>query len=441
MKRSDFTGTGKVFSFTLAQYLKSKSTIIMLVIMVVMSAASMFIMASSMRESSMFSFNIRRIYILNETDFDIQTLDIGNYSEDVGKTEIIMTEGGIDALYSALDNEPYSAAVHLYDKDGGLNIISYTGYESEVNMMSRTVMSEAVTDALNAARFRAYGISAGQINTAFIPFTVSGMSYKDFIAEQKGDTLPGMDSGYFSLSYFYSIIVIMLIMFSTSYIIRSIVEEKASRLVELLMVSVRPLALLTGKILATMVFMILSIIVLFAGTGISGLLIGNTMNVSFSDDILASAGINISFAGFGAVIFLIMLVSIVLGYLTFSIIGGISGASCSAMEDINAASTIVSMLALLGYFTALFVPMFGSRTLMTVLSLCPVISVFSAPISYAAGVISIWVLMLSWLVQLVTIVLLSSFGARVYASLIIHRGTRIKLRQIIRIARENKKKA
>ena len=68
----------------------------------------------------------------------------------------------------------------------------------------------------------------------------------------------------FAVQYVYSILVMLISIMSASYIARAIVEEKASKLVELLMVSVRPLALILGKILAVMVF-VFGLFVLMAG--------------------------------------------------------------------------------------------------------------------------------------------------------------------------------
>ena len=59
------------------------------------------------------------------------------------------------------------------------------------------------------------------------------------------------ETGYWT-QMIYSILVLMVSIFSVSYIVRAVVEEKSSKLVETLLVSIRPLALILGKILAVM---------------------------------------------------------------------------------------------------------------------------------------------------------------------------------------------
>ena len=74
--------------------------------------------------------------------------------------------------------------------------------------------------------------------------------------EAPADELDGADDSMdgFWVQYGYAIVVMMLCMMSTAFLLRAVVEEKESKLVELLMVSVSPLALLGGKILAVMLY-------------------------------------------------------------------------------------------------------------------------------------------------------------------------------------------
>ncbi len=440
MKKSDFTGTGKVFFFTLTQYFKSKSTISMLVTMLVLSVISTLIMASSMGGVSSTEFNAEELRVMNRSGFEIDAGDIAGFSDELSDIDITIIESELETVFAWLEGDPYRAALLVEPDDyGSYSITTYTGEESGVSHYSTFLLGNALSSALTAARCRALGVSGEQLEIALAPFTIETVDAGEFIGSAE-QTLPG-DGSYIMISYAYALIVMMLVMFSTTYIVRSIAEEKASKLVELLMVSVRPLALLLGKILATMCFMIVSMLVLFTGAGLSSIIANRFMGMSLSTDMLASAGINISFAGAGFLILFVIVFSIILGYLAFSILGGIAGATCSTMEDMGPANTIVALLALGGYMAAIFTAIIGSRALLVVCSLLPFISIFIAPISFASGVIGLPLLCLSWLLQIAVIIALSVFGARVYGALIIYRGSRIKLGQLFRIARESRKGA
>ena len=60
---------------------------------------------------------------------------------------------------------------------------------------------------------------------------------------------------------------------------------------------------------------------------------------------------------------------------------------------------------------------------------------------YACGDISLWLLLLSWLTQILVIAALLWLTGRVYADLIINRGTRVKMKELFRMARTGKEAA
>lgn len=127
----------------------------------------------------------------------------------------------------------------------------------------------------------------------------------------------------------YSVLVLMVSVFSVSYIIRAVVEEKSSKLIETLLVSIRPMALILGKILAVMACIFGAFLVLIMGIGISfgasALLLPE-----FSLDGVFHMLSGLSFTWDMAPV---LLVSLALGYLTFALLAGLSGAGCSSTQE------------------------------------------------------------------------------------------------------------
>lgn len=232
------------------------------------------------------------------------------------------------------------------------------------------------------------------------------------------------------LQYGYSILVLMLITISSSYIIRSVVEEKASRLVEFLMVSVKPLALILGKILAMMTFILVMVAVMLGGVFVSGVITGMFMDMGAVMALLEQTGLTSLRVGPGTV--LITLVSLLLGYFTFSILAGLSGAACSNMEEVEGASTTVVILALAGYLVPTIFASTVSGTGSVLLALCPIVSVFSAPVQFVSESVGFPVLLASWGIQIVVIAILAVFMARVYGGLIMYRGSKVKLADLLK---------
>lgn len=248
----------------------------------------------------------------------------------------------------------------------------------------------------------------------------------------------GFDARY-GIQYVYSILVMIVCVFAVSYIVRAVVEEKASKLVESLVVSIRPVALLLGKILAVMTY-ILGLLAAFAAAfGISWLISGQFLDVSFVSEFLANKGISMELLNLGAGTIFAVVVSLVLAYLLFAFIAGLAGAGCSNMEEVGGASTAATWAILLGYFAALFGGMADSTIVNYLLALVPVASSFGAPVLYVFGDIGFGVLIVSWLIQIIAIAALLVLSGRVYDRLILYKGERLTMRKILAVAADRDK--
>ncbi len=251
------------------------------------------------------------------------------------------------------------------------------------------------------------------------------------------DYLGGEQVGFetrFNVQYAYSIILMMVSIFSVTYIVRAIVEEKVSKLVETLMVSVKPLALMMGKVLAVMTFMFVMLAGLCLATGISYGITGQFMDISFIGNILENFGITADLLKMEPLTIIVIMVCLVLAYLFFSILAGLTGAGCSNMDEVEGAN-MTAMFAILGGFLASCFAQAMGESMAVFLSLCPVVSAFAAPVYYALGNIGIGTMAISWVIQIVMIYLLFRLSAAVYDQLIMYRGSRVKIRNILSMAR------
>lgn len=237
----------------------------------------------------------------------------------------------------------------------------------------------------------------------------------------------------YTLQYAYSIVVMIVCIFSCTYIVRSIIEEKASKLMETLMVSIRSEAAIMGKILAVITFVITMIASLIIGFAVSYLVTGMFADTSFVSDFLENAGITSETMNLGPQMAAAMIISTLIGCLMLSQIAALSGAGCSSMEDMESANMAATMLIMACYFVTVFAGPFGSGPAVA-LSLCPFVSAFAAPTYYVTGDISMAVLALSWVIQAACVLVLHILSGKVYDSLVIYKGNRLKLSQILSMA-------
>lgn len=400
MRRSEFAGAGKVFRFTLAQYLKAKSTIITMLLMVVAVIFSVFIAGFSMRGDGS-ALAISTVAIINRTGYAISAADVA----------------ACDPSLSGLSEtapERADATLTIELQDGGYAI-------SAMGNAEKSELAQLETAALAAFELERVGGSA---------YTGRAMTLDNYVngAQEEEEGFAAS----FTVSYVYSVLTLVLVILSSSYIIRSVLEEKASRLVETLMVSVKPLAMILGKILASMCLVLIQLMLMALGGYLAANLASRFVGAEFMQMILAT-GAQSMLAQLDAMNIVAAVVSILLGFLTFSLIGGLSASCCDSMEDMNSATTVTMLTALGGYLVAMCASACEGAAA-TVFSLIPFVSVFVAPVKYLEGSISVAVLLAAWAFQAAVIALLALLCSRVYAALIMHTGSRVKFREMLRMA-------
>lgn len=402
----DLSGTGQVYRFTLSQLLKSRANRVTLIIMVLLAAVSMPLTALLGGETPETSdiAGLTSVRVDNRTDLvldfsgDAYWADT-DFSADAGEPDAVVTVTG--------DETGYQVAVNG----------SETADAGELSQLAETAR-QAVRDAC----LRAAGLSSRQLEAL-----TASTGEED--SHEEG----------FWVQYGYSILAMILCLMSASYVIRAVVEEKDSRLVELLLVSVKPMALLAGKILAVMAFTFGWLLAMLAGLGVScgltaGLLGPGVLQKQLSGLLAAVPRVQEDLWQAAGVL-LVLLVSLGLGYLTMSLIGGVAGACCSGMEEAGEATGPVMLLTMAGYLASCVVGAVPSGPVAVFSTLCPVVSIFCAPVQFAGGNVSIWLVLASWVIQAAVIWGLLTLASRVYAGLIVHRGSRVKLRELMSMAK------
>ena len=402
----DLSGTGQVYRFTLSQLLKSRANRVTLIIMVLLAAVSMPLTALLGGETPETSdtAGLASVRVDNRTDLvldfsgDAYWADT-DFSADAGEPDAVVTVTG--------DETGYQVAV----------VGSESAHAGELSQLAETAR-QAVRDAC----LQAAGLSSRQLE-ALPASTGEEDSHEDG----------------FWVQYGYSILAMILCLMSASYVIRAVVEEKDSRLVELLLVSVKPMALLAGKILAVMAFTFGWLLAMLAGFGVScgltaGLMGSGVLQKQLSGLLAAVPRVQEDLWQAAGVL-LVLLVSLGLGYLTMSLIGGVAGACCSGMEDAGEATGPVMLLTMAGYLASCVVGAVPSGPVAVFSTLCPIVSIFCAPVQFAGGNVSFWLVLASWAIQAAVIWGLLTLASRVYAGLIVHRGSRVKLRELMSMAK------
>jgi ABC-2 type transport system permease protein len=256
--------------------------------------------------------------------------------------------------------------------------------------------------------------------------TEAGVSPAELLAAQQApavDTLDPQTEADEARFLFANIgaVLILVGIFSFGFtVLTGVVEEKQSRVVEVVLSTVRARDLLMGKVL---------------GIGILGLL---QLGV-FVAAALAAALLTDRFVlpATTPTAILLLAVWFVLGYALYSTALGFLGALASRMEEASNASTPVTMVAMVSYFVAIFsVINDPSGVVAQVATYLPPSAPFVVPLRAAFDAIGPIEILVSVAITVVAIWVLFSVGARVYAGAVLQTAGRMKIRDAWRSAGE-----
>ncbi len=192
----------------------------------------------------------------------------------------------------------------------------------------------------------------------------------------------------------------------------SIVEEKSSMVVELLLAKLRPAELLAGKILGVGVLGFAQL-VLFYAVGLAAA--------------SASGTVDLPPGTVGATV--LVLAWFTVGFALYSCLFAMAGAVASRVEELQNTSTPVSMVLMASYFVAISATGDPASGLARVASLLPPTAPMLMPIRIAAGEAVVWEVVASLALVLVTIVGVVRLAGRIYAGGALRTRGKISLRR------------
>lgn len=229
-------------------------------------------------------------------------------------------------------------------------------------------------------------------------------------------TIVGETNEFNAGQFFSGMVVVILLFFvliqSASVIMMGVVEEKSSRVVEILLATVKPATLLGGKVLGVGMYSLLQAATMFLPV----------VFAAWYLDLFGTLDVEVGtlVANFA--------VWFVLGFALFTILFGGLAALVSRQEDIGAITTPMMFLMMAPLYLAIYlVPNNPDSTISMVLTQVPFFAPFMVPMRSAFGAISTGEVILAVALCVVTIPVLTWIAGRVYAGAVLNTGGRMKL--------------
>lgn len=215
------------------------------------------------------------------------------------------------------------------------------------------------------------------------------------------------------LGLIFGLVFMMTAITFGSPIATSVVEEKQTRIIEILLSAIPARALLAGKVIGNTLLAIGQILLLTVVAVVALIATGQT-------DLLR--GIVTPILWF-AVFF-------PFGFLLIASMFAAAGAMVSRQEDAGATYTPVMFLTMIPFYLVIFLG--GQPAVMTILSYVPFSSPVAMPIRLFFGEAAWWEPFAALALMLVAVVIVIMIGAKIYENSLLKMGARVKLREALR---------
>ncbi len=441
MKKSNLTGWQDVFSFTLVQTLKSKTflvsyAILMALVLISMPLITMFM--NSGKEDPNAPSPIKMVYVENKTT--LPDMDFSQLTKQEAFQNITFVALGEDykVVEDRIDTEEDTSVLLTILEEATSYSLSFVKSGSgPVKDSNLEQLGNAVQEQFEAFRIQTLGISDEQITMLQAPVTTAVA-----LTDTQGNVIEKEDTSIsfneYWLMYGILFVVLMVNTMGSTQIATSIVTEKSTRVIEYLLTSIKPLALMVGKILATLIAvlvqMVSMVVMVFISNQISAMISGGNKTTLLSEYLPKNIFENINI--FNIILCFLL---VILAFVFYATLAGLAGATVSKMEELNEGLTLFTFTNIIGAYIAIgaLSTLIGSglNPFVTFSLLFPLSSPFILPGAIIVGKVSAPIIAAAIALLIISILLLFKFVAAVYETLILHNGNTIKLKELMKISK------
>jgi len=236
--------------------------------------------------------------------------------------------------------------------------------------------------------------------------------------------------GNFLIGFAFNLILFLMLVGYGAMISMVILNEKTSRVMEIMISKVKPVIMMYAKI-----FAILGSLLTLTMTAILGVLVSNLLGwFDFNS-------FELGFFDFSIITLPVILVGamfLIVGYFLYGIIFATVGALCSKQEDLQTVQAPVMVVLMLPYMYSSFAPMTGLDNLLTrILSYIPVFSPFVTFTRFLMGYANGLEIGLVFTVMVVTIIVIGKLATKLYVGGVMHYSERFSFKDIRKLMNIN----
>lgn len=319
------------------------------------------------------------------------------------------------------------------DASGELAFTVFTNQpdDSTTAMISR----QAATTIAVADRLGRAGLSSAQQALLFAPAAVSVRS-PDPSNPVASSRVAAQEIADVTVIVAVEMFLFLAIVLYGSWIAQSVVEEKSSRMMEVVLSAATPMELLSGKVLGVSAAALLQLGAVLLAAVAAMLAQGQVAMMVLGGSAAPSLP-----TGLSPSLLVALAVFFVLGFLLYAVLFASVGSLVSRQEDVSQMVTPMTLVVMIGYLVAMYASLGTIRMdapWVVALSWVPFLSPYLMLSRFSAGAAGPLEVALAAVLMAVTIVLVAWVASRIYAAGVLLYGQKASLRLVWRAAREGR---
>lgn len=260
--------------------------------------------------------------------------------------------------------------------------------------------------------------SSRSLTSDELKFAREGIDFNGFKVT-KDEKIEKAGYGNIILSYVFTFLLYLSLLLSGQLLLQSVIEEKSNRIVEVILSSVSPKELMTGKIIGSAITALFQMVIWLSPI----ILILSTTLFMLPPEITFSITIN-------HVLFL--LVNFALGLVVFLSLFGMMGSIFDNPQDAQSGMWPVMILIIIPFFIAISMMENPNSPIANVASLLPFASILVMPVKMTVVEVPWWQLILCLAVNAATIFVIFPLAGRIYRVGILITGKKPKWSEVVK---------
>ncbi|HWT75144.1 MAG TPA: ABC transporter permease [Mobilitalea sp.] len=444
--KHNFRGWTTVFGFTFRQSTKGMAFRLVTTLVTILIIAALIIInvivAKPDKENEIVISPIKTVFVLDQSGLqptDYKTLN-PQLSEEQFKNIAFVNvtdQTREEVVKTALADSTVSIAVIITKADKSYELEAVIPSGSDIIKDQAQAVLLPIQSAFESSKLMQSGLTVQQLTTILKPVVTSQSNIGEntnqiaYVIKMIAPMLFGL------------ILYMMLLLYGQT-ISKSVSTEKTSKLMETLLTSIHPYALITGKVLAVttiavlqfLTWIVAAVVGLYGGNAVAHYFYPEYQNsviaiINFLKDNIGETAMSLP-----AVILAILVFCV--GFLFYCVIAGLAGCLVAKPEDVSSTQAVFTFPIIISWLICYIASAASNEGVLRIARFVPFTAPFCVPVDLITGTIGLVPGAISFVLLTLFSLLVIMLSARIYKGLILYSGQKISLAMIGNVIKANK---